>query len=187
MRGGESFQRPETGGKAVAWALRQAIGWSIVAAVIFAVVAHRDQLFPRAATAPSATTIRGAPKADPVVNTLVYPLDAHGHVQLDADVDGATVHFVVDTGATLLTLTPRAAEAAGINPAGLSYSMEMNTANGHARAALVTLREVRLGQLSVRDVQAIVMPNLSVSLLGMSFLSRLDRWEMQGGALTISY
>ncbi|HEX3884308.1 MAG TPA: TIGR02281 family clan AA aspartic protease [Stellaceae bacterium] len=178
-------ERSGTGGKAVAWALRQAVGWGVVAVVIFALVAHRAQLLPRPASAPPADPT--AQHAEAMVNTLVYPVDARGHVRLDGDVNGATVHFVLDTGATLVTLTARDAEAAGINPAGLNFSMAMNTANGRTRAAPITLREVRLGQLSIEDVQGVVVPNLSVSLLGMSFLSRLDRWEMRGGALTISY
>jgi aspartyl protease family protein len=176
----------ETGGKAVAWALRQAVGWGVVAVVIFALVAHRAQLMPRPASTPPANPTT-AQHAEAMANTLVYPVDGQGHVRLDGDVNGATVHFVVDTGATLVTLTARDAEAAGINPAGLNFSIAMNTANGRIRAAPVTLREVRLGQLSIEDVQGVVVPNLSVSLLGMSFLSRLDGWEMRGGALTISY
>jgi aspartyl protease family protein len=116
-----------------------------------------------------------------------YPANARGEVRLDADVDGATVHFVVDTGANLVTLTFADAEAAGINPAALAFSMRMSTANGETRAAPVLLRGIRIGQLSLDDVQAVVVRNVPVSLLGMSFLSRLDQWEMRGGVLTISY
>jgi aspartyl protease family protein len=167
MRGEDSFEESEASGKAVAWALRQAIAWSAVAA-------------------PSAVVASAAGNA-PVTNTLRYPADRSGSVRLDADVDGAAVHFVVDTGANLVTLTVADAEAAGINPAGLDYSMTMSTANGKTRGAPVVLRAVRLGQLTVEGVEAVVVRNVPVSLLGMSFLSRLDSWEMRGGVLTISY
>jgi len=77
--------------------------------------------------------------------------------------------MLVDTGASLVTLTPADARAAGINPAGLVFSTHANTANGAVRMAPVTLREVRIGQLSIYDVPASVLENLNVSLLGMSF------------------
>lgn len=191
MRGEDSFERPESSGKAVAWACRQAVAWSAVAAVVYCFVARWGTPVPTGPIHPAAQvpTIAAAPlSADAAVtNTMRYSADERGEVRLDADVDGAAVHFIVDTGANLVALTPADAEAAGINPAGLTYSMRMSTANGETRAAPVSLRGIRLGQLSVEDVQAVVVPNLSVSLLGMSFLARLDHWDMRGGVLTISY
>lgn len=186
MRGEDSFEQSDSSGKAVAWALRQVVGWSVVAGVLYVLISHSSSLMP---ARPAATARVAAPAADgtPVTNTLRYPADGSGHVRLDADVDGGTVHFVVDTGSTVVALTRADAEAAGLNPAGLVYSVPVNTANGETRAAPVTLRSVRLGQLTIEDVQAVVEPSLPVSLLGMSFLSRLDRWEMRGGVLTISY
>ncbi|HEY1795374.1 MAG TPA: TIGR02281 family clan AA aspartic protease [Stellaceae bacterium] len=190
MRGEGSFEASEASGKAVTWALRQAGAWSVIAAVVYILVAQWGSLAPvrpTAAPAPADAEAGTAASSAPITNTLRYPADATGHVRLEADVDGAMVHFVVDTGATLVTLTPADAEAAGINPAGLVFSVTMNTANGQTRAAPVLLRAVRLGQLTIEDVQAVVVPNVPVSLLGMSLLSRIDRWEMRGGVLTISY
>ena len=183
MRANGSYEEPQSSGKAVVWAARQAVVWIGVAMAALVLVRHFAP-----AEAPSADPpAQRAAEGGPATNTIVYPAGPNGHVLLEADVDGAIVHFVVDTGATLVSLNRRDAEAAGILTAGLSYSMVMNTANGRARAAPVRLRSIRLGQLTLDDVQAVVMPNLGTSLLGMSFLSRLDRWEMRGGALTISY
>ncbi len=183
MRGKDSFDESEPGGKAVAWALRQAVAWGAIAAVVYWLVAQWGNSMP---TPPAPVAAPAASEA-PATDTLRYPADQTGAVRLEADVDGATVHFVVDTGANLVTLTLADAEAAGINLAGLVFSMKFSTANGRTRGAPVVLRAVRLGQLSVGDVQAVVVQNVPVSLLGMSFLSRLDRWEMRGGVLTISY
>jgi aspartyl protease family protein len=110
-----------------------------------------------------------------------------GHVVLDAAVNGAPVSMLVDTGASLVTLTPADARAAGIHPASLTFSGHVLTANGTTRMALVTLREIRIGQLSIYDVPAGVLENLNVSLLGMSFLSRLHGYEMRDGKLTIAW
>jgi aspartyl protease family protein len=127
------------------------------------------------------------PVSSPASNTLVYPANERGHVILNAVVNGAPVSFLVDTGATLVTLTPEDAHAAGISPGQLVFNRRVHTANGPARMAPVTLREVRIDQLSIYDVPAAVLQNLNVSLLGMSFLARLRSYEMRDGKLTISW
>ena len=95
--------------------------------------------------------------------------------------------MLVDTGASLVTLTPADARGAGIDPARLAFNGHVQTANGTARMAPVTLREIRIGQLSIYDLPAAVLENLNVSLLGMSFLSRLQGYEMRNGKLTITW
>jgi aspartyl protease family protein len=189
MRGEDSFEPSEPSGKAVTWALRQVVAWSVIAGVVYILVGQWSALLPvRPASAPPPAPVAAPAASDaPVTNAMRYSANQRGEVPLDADVDGATVHFIVDTGANLVTLTPADAEAVGINLAGLVYSMTFNTANGKTKGAPVLLRSVRLGQLAVEDVQGVVVPNVSVSLLGMSFLQRLDHWEMRGGVLTISY
>ena len=123
----------------------------------------------------------------PPSDTMVFTANELGHVVLDAAVNGAPVRMLVDTGATLVTLTPADARAAGIYPASLTFSGHVQTANGTTRMAPVTLREIRIGQLSIYDVPAGVLENLNVSLLGMSFLSRLHGYEMRDGKLTITW
>ena len=123
----------------------------------------------------------------PAVNTLIYTANVQGHVILDAAVNGAPMRLLVDTGASLVTLTPADARAAGIASGELVFNHRVSTANGSARMAPVTLREIRIGQLSIYDVPAAVLENLNISLLGMSFLSRLQSYEMREGKLTISW
>ena len=119
------------------------------------------------------------------VNTLVYPANEQGHVILDAAINGAPMRLLVDTGASLVTLTPADAHAAGITPSDLVFNHRVSTANGSARMAPVILREIRIGQLSLYDVPASVLEHLNFSLLGMSFLTRLQSYEMRDGKLTI--
>ena len=59
--------------------------------------------------------------------------------------------------------------------------------NGIARAARITLREIRIGQLSIYDIPAFVEEKLPISLLGQSFLTRLDGYEMRDGVLTLNW
>jgi aspartyl protease family protein len=123
----------------------------------------------------------------PPSNTIVYTANERGHVVLDAAINGASIRMLVDTGASLVTLTPADGRAAGIDPAGLAFSGYVQTANGAARMAPVTLRELRIGQLSIYDVPACVLEHVNISLLGVSFLRRLRGYEMRDGKLTITW
>ena len=138
---------------------------------------------PPSANAPPALTVL-RPSSN---RTLVYRADRRGHFTLTATVNGAPTRFVVDTGASLVALTLDDARAAGIGRSELVFNQLTQTANGRVRFAPVTLREVRIGQLSIENVPAAVIENLDQSLLGMSFLKRLKSFEMREGALTISW
>jgi aspartyl protease family protein len=136
---------------------------------------------------PGPPVAAAARPAQDLSNTIIYAANERGHVVLDAAVNGAPVKMLVDTGASLVTLTPQDARAAGLNPGSLMFNARVQTANGSARMAPVTLREIRIGQLSIYDVPAAVMENLQVSLLGMSFLSRLQSYQMRDGKLAITW
>jgi aspartyl protease family protein len=122
-----------------------------------------------------------------IVNQLVYHADALGHIVLTANVNGAPVRFLVDTGATLVSLTPGDASAVGLKSSELTFNQTVQTGNGAAHAAFVQLRDIRIDQLDIDNVQAAVIDTLKQSVLGMSFLSRLKKFEMHSGMLTISW
>jgi aspartyl protease family protein len=172
----------------IGWALR----WVLLccgSAVLFIVAMNGGRWLPSFDKAKPGPVVSTAPPAEPPVtagvNTLVYAADGRGHVILEAVVNGAPMRFLVDTGASLVTLTPADARAAGLSPRQLAFNERASTANGDVRIATVTLREIRLGQLTVEDVPAAVIENLKMSLLGMSFLIRLQSYEMRDGELTI--
>lgn len=175
----------------IGWALRWVVLWCGVALLCVGVWDRGGGFLsnpaqtpdPGARSGPSAKPAAGSP----VVNTLVYPADGRGHVLVDAVINGASVRLLVDTGASLVSLTPEDARAAGLTPGELVFNRRASTANGPVRMAPVTLREIRIGQLAIDDVLATVLENLGVSLLGMSFLGRLQSYEMRDGKLTISW
>jgi aspartyl protease family protein len=139
---------------------------------------------PAAAAPPTPTRSGLAPPS----NQLVYRADPSGHFFIDAAVNGTTIRFLVDTGATVVALTPDDARAAGVYPAGTGFSQTMSTANGETHAAPTTLRDVRLEQLDVDNVAAVVMEQpMAISLLGMSFLKRLNGYSIRDGVLTIEW
>jgi len=118
--------------------------------------------------------------------TVVITRGSDGHFHADASINGRTFPVLIDTGATAVVLTHDDAKRAGITVGSGDYRYVSNTANGQARFARVTLREVRVGGVSVRNVDAAIsQPGLlSTSLLGMSFLGQL-RMEMKGKTLLL--
>ena len=107
---------------------------------------------------------------------------------MQAEVDGGTVRFLVDTGATIIMLTPEDARRIGFARERLVFDRLVSTANGIARAARVKLREIRIGQLTVRNIGALVGErSMGVSLLGMNFLRRLDGYEVRDGRLVLRW
>ena len=113
--------------------------------------------------------------------------DRRGHFASDIIVNGQFVTALVDTGASTIAFSAEDARKLKIEPKPGDYTQQMQTANGVVRAAKVRIAEVRLQSITVRDVEATVMPPgaLSVTLLGMSFLRRLTSFEMQGNTLVL--
>jgi aspartyl protease family protein len=128
-----------------------------------------------------------AQQSSPASDSVIVPRDRFGHFRTDGHVDGRRVAFLIDTGATLIALTADDAAALGIHPGNGEYSVLLKTANGVVRAAPTTLDMVEIGDIMVRDVPAVVMPDgaLSESLLGMSFLSRLRHFEYSEGKMVL--
>lgn len=118
---------------------------------------------------------------------IVVPRQADGHYYLTATVNGATVPFVIDTGATSIVLTREDAEAAGLAPDNLDFMGRANTANGEVRTAAVRLDRVAIGAITDRDVPAVVNAGeMEQSLLGMTYLQRWGSIEISGGQLTLT-
>ena len=132
-------------------------------------------------------TRTGAGAAAAYSRSVIVPRDARGQFQVDGRIDGQRLSFMVDTGASVIALTARDAARLGIHPARQEFVADVKTANGTVRAAPTTLDQVEVGDLVVRDVAALVLPDaaLSDNLLGLSFLSRLHRFEYSDGNLVL--
>ena len=109
-----------------------------------------------------------------------------GHYWAEAEVNGRRVRFLVDTGATTVALTSEDARRLGFQPSELDFRYEVSTANGKARAAEVKLASVSVAGARVNDVEALVIEKgLPSSLLGMTYLGRLSRFEATRSALIL--
>ena len=119
--------------------------------------------------------------------SLSIPRDRRGHFQTDGRIDGQRIDFMIDTGASVVALNEKSAARFGLRPARTDYNATVTTANGTIKAARTRLAMVEIGGLMVRDVDAMVLPDsaLSENLLGLSFLSKLKRFEYADGKLVL--
>jgi aspartyl protease family protein len=110
-----------------------------------------------------------------------------GDYQISALINGARANMVLDTGATAVVLTQETAKAAGLPLEVLAYNVNVDTANGRTRAAAVTLDRIEIGTIVERSVPALIAQpgQLKTNLLGMSFLNRLESWEVRGSKLVL--
>lgn len=110
-----------------------------------------------------------------------------GLFYVTARVNGVPVKFLIDTGATMVVLTPADAERIGIVPEAAAVTREMETAAGSSVVRALTLGEIDVAGRNVADVQAAIMQRgLSVSLLGQNLLSRLGTITLSGDEMHIS-
>lgn len=159
-------------------------------AIVRTIVAEIEKSDDRGAPRSFETGRRSAsPEASHGAGTTVeLRSDRRGHFQTDVEINGRRIDALVDTGASLVVLTYEDAQRAGVSPRERDYTMRTQTANGIAKAAPVVLDRVEIGPIQVRNVQAAVAEpgRLQTNLLGMTFLSRLQKFEVSSGRLTLS-
>lgn len=109
-----------------------------------------------------------------------------GHYWAQGTVNGASVRFLVDTGASAVALTAADAKRLGFDPEKLNYAYKVMTANGEAKAAAVKLASVSVAGAKLADVDALVLDKgLDASLLGMTYLGRLSSFQATRTALIL--
>ena len=119
--------------------------------------------------------------------SLSIPRDSRGHFLTEGRIDGQRIGFMVDTGASVVALNETSAARFGLRPSRGDYNATVTTANGTIKAARTRIAMLELGGLVVRDVDAMVLPDeaLSENLLGLSFLSKLKRFEYANGQMVL--
>ena len=157
----------------------------VFAATIGAVVAYKDpEQIARASDSVSQMLRKRA--ASPA-RAVQIARGQSGEFALLARINGVSAPMVIDTGATSVVLTYETAKAAGLPLELLEYDVDVETAGGHTRAARLTLDRLAIGKLVERSVPALVVPHgqMKTNLLGMSFLDRLESWEVRADKLML--
>lgn len=164
--------------------LRNAAIWLAIGGVLLAAYSLKDQAallgqrmageilpFEAMETAPGQVTIRRS---------------SGGHFLARATIDGVSVRFLVDTGASDVVLTQADARRLGFDPGQLTYSRLYRTANGTGTGAPVRLQSLRIGPIIVTDVRASVNgAPMDRSLLGLSFLNRLSEYRVRADEMML--
>jgi aspartyl protease family protein len=119
--------------------------------------------------------------------SLSIPRDSRGQFLAEGRIEGQRIGFMVDTGASVVALNETSAARFGLRPSRGDYNAAVTTANGTVKAARTRIAMLELGGLTVRDVDAMVLPDeaLSENLLGLSFLSKLRRFEYANGQMVL--
>jgi aspartyl protease family protein len=160
-------------------AARMAMMWVVVALVLAIGYTYRFELRDianrvLAELVPGRAAARG--------RTVELARTGAGDFQVATQVNNARVAMVLDTGASTVMLTRDAAAAAGLPVEMIKYNVNVETANGRTYAAAAVIDRIAVGGIVERAVPALIAQpgTLKTSLLGMSFLSRLDGWEVRG-------
>lgn len=136
------------------------------------------------------SNVRSNPPAQSNVNvahSLEFPRSSDGHYWMVMNVENTKVTFIVDTGASMVTLSHRDAEKLNLRLNDQDYSMPVRTAAGMSTVAEVEIGRMSVGALELYNVKAFVAREgmLATSLLGMNFLNRLKRFEFAGNKLVL--
>ncbi|MXO86430.1 TIGR02281 family clan AA aspartic protease [Altererythrobacter aurantiacus] len=111
---------------------------------------------------------------------------ADGHFYANVVVSGVETQMLVDTGASFIALTAADAEAIGLDWNESDMTVVAHGASGPVRGVPVSLDEVELNGLHVRDVRGAIIPEgLGISLLGQTFLSQIDRVSIEDGQMVL--
>jgi aspartyl protease family protein len=157
----------------------------LLAATVSAVVAYRDPEQLARATDTVSELLRE--RAVGPASVVQIPRGQNGEFNIHAKINGFAAPMVIDTGATSVVLTYETAKAVGLPLELLEYDVELETAGGHTKAARLTLDRLAIGHLVERSVPALVVQHgqMKTNLLGMSFLNRLESWEVRGERLVL--
>jgi aspartyl protease family protein len=123
----------------------------------------------------------------PLGRKVVVTADARGHFTSAFKLNGRQVDGMIDTGATLVAINSSTARRIGISLNASDFRHEVNTANGAIRAAMATIDRLQIGKITVEGVQAVVLDDkaLRTNLIGLSFLQRLEKYQVENGTLLL--
>jgi aspartyl protease family protein len=169
--------------------MRNLLVFAIMLLIGGAYIARSADQFVVAHPQAAAAATQAATPREPVSSgrSLTVDRERDGHFHIESRINGRFTAVLVDTGASRVILRETDAANAGIRPRPSDYTAVVSTANGKINAAPAVLDRVEAGGITVYDVPALVLPDnvLSTNLLGMSFLSRLKRYEVANERLVL--
>jgi aspartyl protease family protein len=160
---------------------------AVLLATAGAVVAYGDPVQIARAKSTVSSTVSDLLRPRAATRAVQIARGQGGEFALQAKINGVNAPMVIDTGATSVVLSYETAKAIGLPLELLEYDVDVETAGGHTKAARLTLDRLAIGKLVERSVPALVVPHgqMKTNLLGMSFLDRLESWEVRADSLRL--
>lgn len=163
--------------------LKMALAWILIFAAGFAAFALRDDF--RALGGRILAEVRGEAGQETKGGELRIRRSDDGHFWVNGEVNGRPVRFLVDSGATITTLSRETAERAGVESRG-GFGVMVETANGTTMVDRGRAETLKVGPIERRDVAVHISSNLGdTNLIGMNFLSTLSAWSVEGTTLVL--
>lgn len=159
--------------------VKMALGWVAIFAAAFALFAFRDDFVGLGQRLRAEAT--GAPIESGEELRIAKSED--GHFWVEGSVNGHTARFLVDSGASITTISTATAAAAGIAPGMRANQVE--TANGTIWMRRATAERFRVGSIERTEFSVNINPNDGANVLGMNFLSSLGNWRVEGNYLVL--
>lgn len=166
--------------------LKQISGWMIVSLICLTGYSYQYELKPFGNRI-AATLIPGMAQSNNN-GSITFYADENGHFSITAILNNNTnVNFLFDTGASLVSLTSMDAQNLGVDVNKLKYNFALSTANGISYGARINIDKIQIGSIVIENVEAVISKNgaSDVSLLGMSFLSKLKQFSIKGNSLNL--
>lgn len=158
--------------------------WAALFALLSFVIAQRSRFDPYMARIAGASDLSGQQVVGKEVRIQISP---DGHFWAKVSIAGISRRMLIDSGATVTALSTQTAAAAGVEVKRPVFPLLIQTANGQISASTATVQELKIGNVTARDVPVVVSPSFGdTDVLGMNFLSRLKSWRVESGTLILT-
>jgi aspartyl protease family protein len=157
--------------------LRMFAAWALIFLVLFLGFALKDDF--KALGNRILAEVRGDGKVVQSGREIRIHKSDDGHFHVQAQVNGRTVEFMIDSGASVTSMSAATAAAAGVPESG-GFPALLNTANGSVSASRGTIATLKVGPIERRDHSVFILKNSDLDVLGMNFLSSLSSWGVEG-------
>lgn len=163
--------------------LRSVLSWLVIGAILYIGVAHRYEL---AAGLAQISAKLGLDDQQVEGETIRIRQSPDGHFWARVTLNGVERRMLIDSGATVTSLSQDTADAADVDTDGAAFPVLVDTANGTITAKRGNVQHLALGPLKTEDLEVLVSPSFGqFDVLGMNFLSRLGSWRVEGNTLVL--
>ena len=167
----------------IAQGLKMFVGWVLIFGAAFVVFTLKDEFL--ALGNRLMVEVRGGTVEEAAPGEIRIRQASDGHFWVDAELNGQTVRFLIDSGATTTSISRAAADRAGIEPSA-GFGTMVQTANGIVMVQRGRATSLKVGDIERRDVAVHISDGFGeTNVIGMNFLSSLRSWSVEGRTLVL--